>query len=301
MGYGHPGYAASLAEFGRPRQLPGCDGWLLERSIPGSNRTDLMGPYPLFSCADWSKLPGDLEALEGRGTVSLSLVTDSFGEYDEALLQRAFPDRVMPFKRHFLVHLPQSLGEISKHHRYYARQALNAVSVMEAVNPLDYLDEWVTLYDHLIQRHGLSGVKAFSRSSFAKLLSLPGLVMLRALDETGHVVAAHLWLQDGETATSHLLAMSPAGYGVNASYALYWSAVERFRGRAEVLNIGAGAGIDPAGTDGLTRFKRGWANDSRLVYFCGRVLDEQAYRQLEGATGTQGSAYFPSYRSGELV
>lgn len=32
--YSHPGYAESLSEFGVPRSLPRCGGWLLERAFP---------------------------------------------------------------------------------------------------------------------------------------------------------------------------------------------------------------------------------------------------------------------------
>ena len=34
-GYLHPNYAQSLAEFGKPRELTNCGGWILEREIPG--------------------------------------------------------------------------------------------------------------------------------------------------------------------------------------------------------------------------------------------------------------------------
>src|SRR3990172_4731763 len=74
-GYLHPGHAASLAEFGTPRPLPHSGGWLLERTIPGSESRDAMGCYPLFACRDWSRLPMDLEDL-ARDLVSVSLVTD---------------------------------------------------------------------------------------------------------------------------------------------------------------------------------------------------------------------------------
>jgi hypothetical protein len=80
-GYLHPGYAASLAEFGTPRLLPRSEGWILERQIPGSPYSDGMGCYPLFACQDWSQLHADLESI-GSELVSLALVTDPFGKYD---------------------------------------------------------------------------------------------------------------------------------------------------------------------------------------------------------------------------
>ena len=59
-GYRHALYAASFAEFGRPRPLPRSGGWVLERDIPGTGQRDGMGLYPLFVCPDWNALPDDL-------------------------------------------------------------------------------------------------------------------------------------------------------------------------------------------------------------------------------------------------
>ncbi|UCD49842.1 MAG: hypothetical protein JSW27_20220, partial [Phycisphaerales bacterium] len=115
-GHAHPSYAEALAEFGRPRELPRCGGWVLERSIPGSSHRDAMGCYPLFGCQDWSGLREDVDALDGE-LVSLSMVLDPFGGYELAELERTF-DFVRPFKEHVVIGL-QGLWEtqISRHHR----------------------------------------------------------------------------------------------------------------------------------------------------------------------------------------
>ena len=84
-GYGHPSYAASFAEFGTPRRLTRSGGWLLERSIPHAEARDAMGCYPLFVCQDWRGLEADLDEIDDL--VSVSLVTDPFGDHDEALLR----------------------------------------------------------------------------------------------------------------------------------------------------------------------------------------------------------------------
>ncbi len=42
-GYAHANYAVALREFGRPRELPASGGWLLERKIPNTEYSDLMG------------------------------------------------------------------------------------------------------------------------------------------------------------------------------------------------------------------------------------------------------------------
>ena len=144
-GYAHPEYAHSLAEFGHPRELPRCGGWILERQIPGFPLKDGMGCYPLFACRDWSKLHEDLNDLEAE-LISIALVTDPFGDYDLGYLQRCF-DIAKPFKEHFVADLRWPLNEIvSKHHRYYARKAQEHIKVELCTDARNCLEEWVQLY-----------------------------------------------------------------------------------------------------------------------------------------------------------
>lgn len=296
-GYLHSRYAQSLAGLGTPRLLPRSEGWIVERAIPGTEERDAMGCYPLFACRRWDRLEEDLRELEGR-LVSLALVTDPFGEHDEPLLRRCF-DQVVPFKRHFVVDLHRDrIG--SKHHRYYARKATEAVRVEECPSPIDLLDEWTGLYAGLVRRHGIRGVQAFSRDAFAAQLTTPGLVMLRAVRQ-GVTVGAHLWYLQGEVAYSHLQASSELGYRLMTSYALYAEALRLLASRARWLDLGAGAGVAERPDDGLARFKSGWATGTRVAYFCGRILDPGRYAAISGGREPAADRYFPLYRAGELA
>ncbi|HZN04818.1 MAG TPA: GNAT family N-acetyltransferase [Candidatus Polarisedimenticolia bacterium] len=297
--YAHPGYAASLSEFGTPRALPGSGGFLLERAIPGTSDRDAMGCYPLFSCLDWSRLGDDLAALEGT-LVSVAAVVDPFGLDDEERLRACFRDRVVPFKEHFIADLDRhDLASLSRHHRYYARRALARSDVEVCVDPPQHLDEWLALYATLCARHDLRGIQAFSRTAFEQQLRVPGIVLLRARSD-GETIGAHLWYVQGEVAYSHLAAASPRGYEAMVFYALYWRACEHFRGRVRVVDFGAGAGLAAGADDGLTRFKRGWANGTRMAYFCGRILDRERYAKIL-AGGRAEERYFPAYRAGEFA
>jgi len=256
-----------------------------------------MGCYPLFVCRDWSALEADLADLDGL--VSLSLVSDPFGQYDERDLRRCFPDVLMPFKPHFVTDLTRPLTDVvSRHHRYYARKALDRVTVERCASPAAHLDEWILLYSHLIARHDLKGIQAFSRGAFAAQLGTPGIVMLRATCD-GEVVGAHLWYQQGNVAQSHLAAVSARGYALMASYALHWFALQTFAGEVSWLNLGSGAGLRSDPRNGLTAFKRGWATGTRMAYFCGRILDRPAYDALAARSGAT-DGYFPAYRRGEF-
>ena len=298
-GYRHPAYATSLSEFGRPRSLIQSGGWVLERDIPGTDARDAMGCYPIFSCRDWSLLDQDLNDLDDE-LVSLVLVADPFGSYTREILSRTFRDLVVPFKEHFIADLQHPTNSfVSKHHHYYARKALATVKVEVCPDPVRMLDEWSKLYDNLVTRHQLSGIKAFSRAAFAKQLNVPGMIMLRALHE-GETVGAHLWYVQGDVAFSHLAAANASGYKLMSAYALCWSAIDHFAGKVRWIDWGAGAGLNATGPEGLTRYKKGWANAIRPVYLCGRIFNNARYAELSRANGLAGDNYFPRYREGEL-
>jgi hypothetical protein len=296
----HRAYAESLEEFGTPRFLPRSRGWLLERPIPASACRDAMGCYPLFACADWSQLHADLEELQNR-LVSLALVTDPFGAYDPAYLRRWFRDVVRPFKEHYVVDLGRPMDAfVHAHHRRYARKALRSVSVERCPDPAGLLDEWQGLYANLIERHAIKGIPAFSRSCFARQLQAPGIVAFRALHGQT-TVGMTLWYLQGEAGYYHLGAYSNLGYQLHASFALFWSAFEHFaRAGLRWLNLGAGAGVESGGADGLSRFKQGWSTGTRTAYFCGRIFDRAAYTRIVQASGVPATDYFPAYREGEF-
>jgi hypothetical protein len=298
-GYAHPDYTAALSEFGNPRALSQSGGCILEREIPGTDARDAMGSYPIFSCRDWSRLNDDLNSIS-KELVSLVLVADPFGGCSEEMLRRTFSDLVAPFKEHFVADLRHSASSfVSKHHKYYARKALATVKVEVCEDPSGKVDEWSELYDHVITRHQLKGIKAFSRASFVKQLKVPGLIMLRATHE-GEPIGAHLWYLRGNVAYSHLVASNVAGYKLMSAYALAWRAIEYFTGKVQWIDWGAGAGLNTKSADGLTRYKRGWANDTRMAYLCGRIFDLAKYDEISQDKGLAGSPYFPRYRAGEL-
>lgn len=297
-GFAHPDFARSFEEFGVPRKLVNCGGWLVERSIPGFPETDAMGCYPLFACRDWSQLGRDLDELPDD-LVCIFLVTDPFGQYDEQLLNRNF-DLVMPFKKHFVADLRQPATTIvSAHHRKYARRSLRNITVDISDQPLSHFEEWMTLFDNLANRFKVTGMRAFSRSAFQKQLSIPGAYLFRAL-HNGEAIAAHLWYSVGNVCYGYLVGDTPDGHEQLAAYGLYWSAIEFFSNKVSYLDWGGVAGLADNENDGLVKFKRGWSTETRMSYFCGRILDRQKYNYLVEASGVGNTSYFPAYRLGEF-
>lgn len=292
-GYWHSAYAHALAEFGTPLYLPTAQGWLLQRTIPATQHVDVIGCYPFFSCHNWQQLHEDIAALPPE-LVSVTLVTDPLGNFAEADLPAAFPDLLRPYKEHFIVDLKRP-ATLNAHHRRNVRHALSQVEV-EVCHEARALEEWGTLYDCLIQRHNITGIAAFSRASFAAQWQVPGLTVLRATQH-GETVGMTLWYGDEERVYYHLAAYSLRGYECKASYALFQYAREYFAARGtRWMVLGAGAGVQNDGSDGLTRFKRGWATETRPVYLCGRILNQAVYGALTTATSNTAQAFFPAYR-----
>jgi Acetyltransferase (GNAT) domain len=298
-GYLHHAYAESLKEFGAPLELPRCGGWLLARQIPQSVSRDAMGCYPLFACRDWSQLKADLEQLNDE-VICVSLVTDPFGDFDTDYLHECFPDVMKPFKEHFVIDLEHPLESfVHPHHLRNVRKALQHIDVERCIEPLEFLNDWVSLYQSLIEKHDITGIAAFSRNTFAAQLAVPGIVAFRAI-ENGATAGMLLFYEQDNRAYYHLGAYSERGYETGASFALFDYALRYFCSRQfKWLNLGAGAGAGNIDS-GLTRFKQGWSNGVRTVYFCGRIFARNKYEQRVAQTGTHSTDYFPAYRLGEF-
>jgi hypothetical protein len=258
-----------------------------------------MGCYPLFACEDWTQLQDDLDQVQGL--VCLSLVTDPFGQYDLEYLHRCFPDLTTPYKQHFVIDLSKAPETfVTSHHRRNARKALAEVDVEECADPVSFLDDWTVLYRTLVERHGVTGMAAFSTESFARQLIVPGLVAFRAVHH-GATVGMLLWYSQGNRSYYHLGAYSQRGYELRASFALFDYSIRHFAQREiEWLSLGSGAGVGRSAESGLSRFKQGWSTGVRTVYFCGRIFDANNYREIVRARNISATKYFPAYRADEF-
>jgi hypothetical protein len=296
-GYLHPLYADSFEEFGIPRELPNCNGRIIQRQISGFSDQDAIGCYPLFACHDWSRLHDDFALL--GDLVSLSLVTDPFGQFDEAYLRRHF-HVVFPFKKHFVLDLNRPLKEsVSRHHQYYGRKSLRTLRVEHCPDPTRFLDQWLELYARLCRKYQIDRIRAGSRSTFEKQLRVPGIVMFRAM-ERETIIGLHLWYIQGNVAYNHLAATADRGYQVRASYALYWTALNWLVGKADWVDLGGIPGTGDWGAEGIRVFKKGWANGLRPVYFCGRIFNHKRYQEITISKEALRTKYFPAYRQGEF-
>jgi hypothetical protein len=270
------------------------------RPIAGTPYKDAIGCYPLFACKDWTRLHEDLEHI-GSDLVSLALVTDPFSGVTPAYLEQCF-DLVKPFKTHNVADLSQPLESfLSKDYRYNARKSLKEMDVEICCQPTQYVGDWTRLYGNLIKRHHIRGLNAFSPKCFETQLNIPGMVMVLGRRE-GEIVGATILLIHDQVAYTHLSAFTDTGYRMRAAYGIRWKAFVFLQEKGiRYLDNGGGAGITEDHRDGLAQFKRGWSNERRIVFFCGRVFDQQKYESICQQYQIASVDYFPAYRAGESV
>lgn len=290
--YASAAYAEIFREVAQPLWVPAWGVHVLVRDIARGGR-DAMGVYPLTALAPDADPEAGLDWLKAQGLVSIGLVLDPATAPQFADLRSTF-DLCIPFKTHLLVDYDQEI-RFSKHHRYEVKKARERVSV-EVVRLADHLDTWRDLYAALTERHEISGLNDFSPQAFDRLAQVDGLTTVAAIAE-GAIVSMHLWITDpvSRAGYSLLAASSAEGYRRSAAYAVYDASVHLFS-NLRTLNLGAGAGLT-SGADGLTRFKKGFANAEAQAYFCGAILDQARYAELSGGAAAA-STPFPAYRFG---
>jgi len=299
QGYIHRGYANAFSELGEPRDLPSCGGCVLIRNIPDSPDKDAMGCYPLFACQNWSHLHEDLKEV-GEHLVSLALVTDPFATVDLSYLERHF-QIVTPFKSHYIVDLTSEAKLfVHKKHRRHALKSLTMITVEICEEPFRYFAEWNQLYENLIYKHQISGIRSFSRDSFRQQLQVPGTVI--AIAKLGEeVVGGLIVMIQGDVAYAHLAASSDVGYKCNSAFGVFWTVIGYLKEHGvRLFDVGGTHGTQENSNDGLTRFKSGWSNGTRMAYFCGKIFNKKKYNDICLQKRIIAPDYFPAYRVGEF-
>lgn len=287
----HPYATAVYAEVQSerpPLETPEWRGFVLRRSIE-TGAEDGAGPYPMTAFPAEADLEGGLERCRRAGLVSVVLVPDPLSISSERLAA-SFPV-FRPFKTHYLIDPAAGPFSPTKHHGDRIRRGYRRCRI-ERVALADHLDEWKSLYAGLIRRHGVVGPAAFSDAYFEMLAAEPVIEAFAAY--VGEAIAGMtLWFAFGGIVYNHLTASNALGYANGANFALYDAAIAHFSGHG-VVNLGGGAGF-AENDDGLTAFKRGFANSKVTAHICGAVLDPQAYAQLTAERPE--TPYFPAYRA----
>lgn len=288
--YASATYASAFAPL-EPVYLPNARTHVLKRPIAGTAAFDAMGCYPLFVFDANEGLGEDLARLASLGIVSLVAVTDCLSQPEQAFLQAHF-DLCRPYKTHYIHDARLPNGDYSKHHRDRVRRARKSCGT-RVVDLAQYLEPWCACYETLVRKRGITGIQAFSRSYFERIARLPQTVTIAAFSG-GEFVSAHIWFRFERKVYAHLAASTEAGYRLRSAFAVYDHAVQMFRD-GHVIDFGGGAGTDASDSDGLSAFKKGFANSERRNYLCGKILDAAMYDRLSARAGAAGG-FFPAYR-----
>lgn len=263
--------------------------FVVKRPIPGTSFHDAVGCYPLSPISETGDLDKDFSTLKKHNIISLVLVADTFFSPAQERL-RDFFDHVVEFKEHYLCNLSEN-NEYSSHHRYEVKRALKSLEVRK-IDFKDFIEEWIKLYQNLIDKHEIKGIQAFSREYFLELQNTNPLMFGAFIDET--LVSSHLWFEYSGYGYSHLAASNEIGYKLSAAYPVIDASLKYFReSGVKMVDLGGDSGItDTKGK--LTFFKKGFSNMSKFCYLCGKIIDKSIYDQLSLNLDTK---YFPAYRA----
>lgn len=284
--YASRAYAQALAGVDA-LPVPAWGGHVVRRPID-QGLADAAGVYPLAVFAPDAEIAEGLAQLGEAGLVSVVLVPDPVLHPVEAL--DAFEVR-RAFKAHHLIDPAQGAYAPTKHHRQYIRRGHRRCRV-EVVSLAQRLDDWRRLYAGLVARRGISGAADFPDAYFEALAADPRMVAFAAFSQEACVGMA-IWFEAQGVVYNHLGAADDVGYAEGANYAIYDAAICHFEGQG-VVNLGGGAGL-PGQGDGLSAFKRGFANAEAQAYVCGAILDPGRYAELSAGRSSEG--FFPAYRA----
>ncbi len=290
--YADPAFAASHAEHGEVLRLEHCGGSVLLTPIPGTDRVDARGPYPLLACRHPHRLVDDLEQMRDAGAVTFTAVLDPLrGAVD--------PDRrlaiLRPFKTHYLTVPSEPRHTPSRHHLKEIRSTLGRLEVVNEPGHQAEVTRWLRLWIPHVQRHKLTGMSAASLRTFSRQFALDGAVVMWAL-VGGAPVAAQLLLTTSDAVYAHLGMSDAIGRERRALYALDAELHTLAQEQGSVVHWGGSVGATDA-VDGVAAYKRGWANAERAATLVGAVLDEAAYRALGGRQPVEPAEWFPPYRA----
>jgi hypothetical protein len=225
-------------------------------------------------------------------------VTDPFCPLSAGKLGEIFPV-VRRLGEHFIVDLTEpAAGSPGRHHRRKLRRTTPGIEIGVVEHPATLLDEWVGLYDTLSRKHGIRGLRQFSRGIFAAQLEVPGAVIFTAR-HGDRLLGADWYFRDAERVFAHLSAYSEEGYRFSVSYPMMAAAIEHFRTRAAVLDLGGAPSLSANRGTGLASFKSAWATRTLPSYLCGVALMPEEYRRLSGGRNPSDTDFFPHYRRGD--
>jgi hypothetical protein len=286
-------YAEGFKAIGMdPIYLPNNDIWVVKRPIPGTDLYDAANCYPVFPFSKNTDFSIDIDTFKQHNIISLVLVSDIFTQNACSNIIDQF-NHIQEYKPHYIVDLKANEINYTSHHRQYVKKA-NLSCEVKLISLKEYLNEWIELYNVLIDKHLLTGVHKFSKSFFAEIATLEKLYMIGAFIEK-KLVSAMLWIEYDGFIYSFLGASSSEGYDKMCAYAVYDYSIKYFKEKNfKAIDLGGGAGVQTSSA-GLSFFKKGFSNKELNCYIYGMIIDHEAYINLSKDKNNN-IKFFPLYR-----
>lgn len=289
-------FAKSLFHIGEPIFVPAWSTYVLKRPISIDGNivgSDAIGLYPITILPASADVKSGLDFLRYTGLISIVIVLDDFHRPSMEALNNNFY-LCKKLKTHYIFDPNKGSISYDKHHRYELRQAHKTVRP-EVIDLSQYLNEWISLYASLSDRHHLSGSHDFQIEHFKALSKMEGIVTFGGFVDN-QLVSCHIWATYEGLAHSHLAASNEKGYEVRAAYALNDLALDHFKD-CSIVNFGGGAGFSDE-MSGLSKFKKGFSNRDADAIICGEILDQTRYDALNALNGGSiKTKFFPAYRA----
>jgi len=207
-------------------------------------------------------LRGGLERLRQAGVGSVSLITDPMWSPSQNILEAAFGS-CRTFQENYL--LDRELGRTRprKRHRNMIHSARKLCAI-DRVQLLPWLDHWWTLYHDNCQQR--AHVYSTPPKYFEMLADLEGVDVLAAHHEN-EIVTMTIWLRFNDILYYIDGASNQRGLAISAPYATFAYVIDQYV-NCRYIFFGGSADFRGPRSDGLARFKRGFANVAVQDYLC---------------------------------
>jgi hypothetical protein len=279
-------YLQGLSNIGVVDQHPNPSFAVLQRQIHDTCNIDGIGPWPYR----WISNESDIEVFneDFRHLVTLCVVTHPGWEPSSAIAKKV---NIQPLKEHFVFNPDKSTPKLSKRAIQRLKKAEHRGN-FEVISSLDEQLIITDLYEQLkLRRNLIGGFFDMPMNHFASIARLPESVFFQVRDSSAvGAMACGVVIND----FLQILHIVPTEYGLtwNASYLMMYGLQDYVRQQGLILLTG---GMPDGGSQGLSIFKKRWANDFISVKMLCIVNDQTTATKLAAKFGNN-SNYFPNYR-----
>jgi hypothetical protein len=236
---------------------------VLVKSAPSLQRvqhaTGVSGHSSLDPDCD---LTGGLERLKRAGIGSVSLITDPMWSPSQNLLEAAFGS-CRPFNENYLI--DRALGgiRVQKRHRNMINSSKKLCDI-ERLPLTPLIERWRILYQS--NRQMRAEVHSTPPNYFEMLAGLEGVDVIAA-HYKNEIVTMNIWLRFNDILYYIDGASNQQGLSISAPYMTFAYAIEHYV-NCRYIFLGGSADFRGPRSDGLARFKRGFANVALRDYLC---------------------------------